>query len=269
MTVGIPLDQFPSTTVFVEAIRDTVQAGVLHRDISKGNAIILLGNALFRGFICDFDFSNFVDSTKTGGSRPDAEDVLDEHRERRGMFCYLACELLARTGPVIHRAHHDLESFYWVILWIVLRHTDHDHPEGAAACEKIFDAETEHNACCSKTFWLTDEEVAIRNNAPLTALLNDLTDLVHATRKRRGHPTCTLTQEAFIRVLDDALTLKAGRRVMKRALWCTRTSTRMVAMSSHNTDTKETKYGYAYKNAEDTVMIRWWLGAWAVSHFEA
>lgn len=34
----------------------------------------------------------------------------------------MAVEVLQRR-LVIHEARHDLESFYWLLLWLVLRHT--------------------------------------------------------------------------------------------------------------------------------------------------
>ncbi|KAH9834586.1 uncharacterized protein C8Q71DRAFT_859563 [Rhodofomes roseus] len=217
-TVGIPLDRFPSTRVFIEAIRDAVKghllaflAGVLHRDISKGNVLILLGDVPFKGFICDFDCSSFVDSTKFGGSRPDAysseDDPENELKDRTGTFRYFACELLDRSGPVLHRAHHDLESFYWVILWIILCHTDHDHPSGFAACNKVFGGATEEAASSQKFRWLgqNSQNLTIRGNKPLTDLMNALTSLVYASQRQRDTQHEPLTHAAFIEALDRAL----------------------------------------------------------------
>ncbi|KAH9913242.1 uncharacterized protein B0H18DRAFT_1126447 [Fomitopsis serialis] len=215
-TVGIPLDQFPSTRVLIEALRDAVKghqlaflAGVMHRDISKGNILILLGNALFKGFICDLDCSSFIDSTAFGGSRLqdyNDEDTLEHDlKERTGTFRYFAIELLHKTADVLHRVHHDLESFYWVILWIVVRHTDHEHPEGAALCSTIFPTENEIIAKSAKIAWLSDGEITIRGNKPLTDLMTNLSALAENSRKRKNRPVDPLTHEAFILVLDEAL----------------------------------------------------------------
>ncbi|KZT68574.1 hypothetical protein DAEQUDRAFT_692221 [Daedalea quercina L-15889] len=220
-TVGIPLDEFPSTKVFIEAIRDAIKghrlaflAGVLHRDVSKGNILLLLGDAPFKGFICDFDYSSFVDSTVFGGVRPDGytdEDAVEHDlKERTGTFRYFALELLNRREKIIHGVRHDLESFYWVILWIVLRHTDHTHEKGAAACRELFAAADEADAERRKITWLVSRprsDVTILGNPPLTNLLGRLRRLVKECTLGGDDMAETphLTHEAFLEILDDAL----------------------------------------------------------------
>ncbi|KZT71152.1 hypothetical protein DAEQUDRAFT_755950 [Daedalea quercina L-15889] len=237
-TVGIPLDEFPSTKIFTKAIRDAIRghrlafrAGVLHRDVSKGNILILLGDTLFKGFICDFDYSSFVDSSSFGGIRPDGYTDQDavEHdlKERTGTFRYFAVELLKRRDKIIHGVHHDLESFYWVIVWIVLRHTDHDHGDGPDASHVLFGAPDEATARSKKESWLVSAQsrITIRGNIPLTNLLNRLRSLVascvlditlEANAGDRAGDTdgsqagaqkekLRLTYEAFLEILDAAL----------------------------------------------------------------
>ena len=79
---------------------------------------------------------------------------------------------------VVHRVHHDLESFYWVLVWIVLRHTKHTHPEGKDACRVTFPADEEHHAQAKKQNWLLGPPCEVEGNRPLTALLANLRDLV-------------------------------------------------------------------------------------------
>lgn len=56
-----------------------------------------------------------------------------------------------------HDVRHDLESFYWLLVWIILRHsTKHKHREGSRACSSLFDAATESVAADKKTGWLAD-----------------------------------------------------------------------------------------------------------------
>ncbi|KAH9919803.1 uncharacterized protein B0H18DRAFT_1122244 [Fomitopsis serialis] len=213
-TVGIPpsLDQFPSTKVLIEAIREAVdghrfafRTGVWQRDsIGTGNVLVLppLENAPIKGFVCDLYCSSFVDTNK------DAVDNLNDLKERTDTYHYLACELLDSFKAVVHCIQHDLESFYWLVLWIVLRHTDHAHPKGAAACDRIFSGEDEAASKNSKIAWLATGTLTIRSNKPLTDLVTALTALAEASVKRnmgRIQSAESLSHEVFIRVLDDAL----------------------------------------------------------------
>ncbi|KAF7316496.1 hypothetical protein MIND_00168700 [Mycena indigotica] len=54
-----------------------------------------------------------------------------------GTSSFMALGLLENTS-VVHTAKHDLESFFWVLLWCVLRYTPHRDPSGALACDNIF-----------------------------------------------------------------------------------------------------------------------------------
>ncbi|EMD37056.1 hypothetical protein CERSUDRAFT_137487, partial [Gelatoporia subvermispora B] len=64
--VGRPLSTFTSTRELVTAIRDAVighrcawESGILHRDISAGNVLIVEEHMKkpFEGFLTDFDYS--------------------------------------------------------------------------------------------------------------------------------------------------------------------------------------------------------------------
>ena len=79
----------------------------------------------------------------------------------------------------VHGVHHDLESFYWVLLWIVLQYTDYDHPAGQSAHSDIFKHGAEASFT-SKLVWLhggARAKLSIRNNLPLTRLLKEFGDL--------------------------------------------------------------------------------------------
>jgi hypothetical protein len=52
----------------------------------------------------------------------------------------MAIELLEKENTR-HELHHDLESFYWLLTWMILRYTAHNHKNGALACHKLFDVD--------------------------------------------------------------------------------------------------------------------------------
>ncbi|OBZ70715.1 hypothetical protein A0H81_09148 [Grifola frondosa] len=217
-TVGKSLDKFERTREFVEAMRDAIkghrlalEAGVLHRDVSVGNVMIALDRP-FKGFIHDFDYSSFVTEDPS-----DAEELSDkpsdtgEKAELKGMtgtFHFLAIRILKSQGDVIHQVNHDLESFYWVLIWIVLRHTAHNDPEGKLARDSLFKAgQYAGRVALMKLGWLTEDSVIVEGNPPLSVLLRDFTRLclkqfIRSKNDQDGDP---LTYEAVLKIFDDAL----------------------------------------------------------------
>jgi len=115
---GLNTQNIPAQKVYAQGRQLAFLAGVMHRDISKGSILIVLETALLKGFICDLNCGSFVDKSAFGCSRPqDDMDALEHDlKERAGASWYFAIELLHRTADVFHCVHHDLESFYWVIL---------------------------------------------------------------------------------------------------------------------------------------------------------
>ncbi|KAH9915204.1 uncharacterized protein B0H18DRAFT_1215589 [Fomitopsis serialis] len=185
-TVGTPLAQFKRTKQLAMALRDAIEghrrayeAGVIHRDISEGNVMIAPEGAAFSGFIQDLDYSfNWkwflyrrkmqVDLAKweeycvQHGYEPRSkEDPDNDSKERTGTVYFMAIEIL--RSEITHEARHDLESFYWLLVFIVLRHTNHDHKRGMALLH-------------TKQSWLSREvpPLKVPGNEPLTSLLENL-----------------------------------------------------------------------------------------------
>ncbi|KAJ7105423.1 hypothetical protein C8R43DRAFT_1243997 [Mycena crocata] len=189
MNVGFGLDKYPNTLSLVQAIRDAInghrvayEAGVLHRDVSVGN--ILLDEHDLLGFLHDFDYSEF---TPEGWKRfrrlfPDTPNIdIDKNlKDMTGTYPFLAIDLLRgreRNVAVYHECKHDLESFYWILMWILLRHADHSDPTQEYACYTLFDHDSISSAIYAKSGWLHapwDSDSFIRNNPPLSRLVDDL-----------------------------------------------------------------------------------------------
>jgi hypothetical protein len=76
---------------------------------------------------------------------------------------------------LMHKMHdhkHDLESFYWLLVWTFLRHADHD--QGPSACSRLFDVEDRELAGAKKEHWLRHSDLQTMGNEPLTQLLEQL-----------------------------------------------------------------------------------------------
>ncbi|KAI0763857.1 hypothetical protein BD413DRAFT_616175 [Trametes elegans] len=237
--IGRPLTQFESSRDVVQALRDSTfghglalrRAGVLHRDISIGNILLTAkdrdapGHA---GFMHNLDYSLFEDfddgddgidddpdghSSTAGASTHAANE--ERRKERTGTFYFMAYEILKSRPTTVHSGHHDLESIYWVLVWIVLRHTKHSHPLGQKACSEVFvmPGDSTSVSAGAKVVWVLsqvndDEQLVIPGNEPLTRLLADLAVLVenHLPYAAWRKPT-PLTPEAMLEKFDAALAM--------------------------------------------------------------
>ncbi|KAF8996046.1 hypothetical protein BDQ17DRAFT_1365002 [Cyathus striatus] len=100
--------------------------------------------------------------------------------------------------------HHDLESFYWVMVWILLRHSAHNHVDGASACTEPFDQASDGLAGKVKQAWIFQfkEPLEIPSNKPLTDLMKQLRKVFgEYHRMRNNHPG----HEMFAQSLDIAI----------------------------------------------------------------
>ncbi|EED82236.1 predicted protein [Postia placenta Mad-698-R] len=221
-TVGRQLKNFLRTWQFIFAIHDAIlghqlayMAGILHRDVSPGNVMITEESKRFKGFITDFDYSSLIDSSADGGT-PLTSDELSvlssrdaELRERTGTFAFLALELLnlAPGQSVTHSVHHDMESFYWLLIWIVLRHTEHTHFKVNGACHEVFRSGDEASAAHAKqAFIVSDRPIEVKGNKPLSHLLSTLWHLMTQTVKSAINPRpARLTHAEMLRAFKEAL----------------------------------------------------------------
>ncbi|KAJ7644398.1 hypothetical protein FB45DRAFT_1053165 [Roridomyces roridus] len=156
--VGIPLKNFKSTKSLVGALfcamrhhEAAYNAGVTHRDVSEGNVLfreVPLDGQEFNGFLLDWDYAEFTpEGAKTFNrlfpNNPlPAADVDKSLKDVTGTFPFMAIEIIENSNgvaghPVLHGPHHDLESFFWLLVWIVLRHTDLN--KNPLACSDLFD----------------------------------------------------------------------------------------------------------------------------------
>ncbi|KAI0636326.1 hypothetical protein C8Q77DRAFT_1156006 [Trametes polyzona] len=237
--VGRPLTQFTSTRELVEAIRDAIighrlaweKAGVLHRDVSLGNILIVdeqvHPNAKFIGFLHDFDYSSSTadqhhnrpeDRTSSPNAISDGE-VEKNKKERTGTYYFMAVELISGE-TIIHDVHHDLESFYWILLWVLLRHAEcsRNGDSGEALCEKTFIWENDDLSMGAKNNWLqktTTHKLVFPGNPPLTELMTAFTRQVASQTasqflKSLGFPVSCLNYDLVLDLINQALADTAG-----------------------------------------------------------
>ncbi|KAI1262889.1 serine/threonine-protein kinase Sgk2 [Xylariaceae sp. FL1019] len=113
---GRVVSNFQTIKELLEAIRDAIRAhqslyetgNILHRDISSNNIIITKPEIAdgFKGMLIDLDLAKVRDSGPSGA------------RHQTGTMQFMAVEVLRRTD---HTYRHDLESFFYVLLWMCAR----------------------------------------------------------------------------------------------------------------------------------------------------
>ncbi|KDQ51245.1 hypothetical protein JAAARDRAFT_211210 [Jaapia argillacea MUCL 33604] len=183
LSVGIPLHRFSSTRQLIEAIRDAiighknmVEAGVIHRDISTNNILISADpkdEQGAKGFIIDPEFS----FSKT--------DRPEEGCGLTGTFQFISINRLMNPDAE-HKVWHDLESYYWVTLYSILRHTPTN--QSPDILSTVFDEGYERKLafvveCCLAE---SPSVVEVKGHIPLTKLLRDLVMLVRSHYASQG-----------------------------------------------------------------------------------
>ncbi|KAJ3713741.1 hypothetical protein DFJ43DRAFT_1034217, partial [Lentinula guzmanii] len=106
--------------VFVDLVechhRAYKNGGYLHRDISETNLMIDRdGDDAVVGVLCDWDLSSAVDDDGVVVTSSNAT-------HRTGTYPFLATDLLAEKPPV-HLYRHDLESFFYILIWAGLHYS--------------------------------------------------------------------------------------------------------------------------------------------------
>lgn len=192
-----------------------------------------------RGFLHDFDYSWMTkevpppldagDSPFTDPLLRVSEDLSNEDLKEQtvstspiphylisrdvpqGTYYFMSHKLLF-VKDTIHTVHHDLESFYWVLLWIVLRHTYHDYQgsrEEPDPCARVFVSGDDWMAGAMKLGWILDPELHITftGNEPLTDLMHQFRLLIwrRSIVIPNGPERQYLTHAAVLELFDQAL----------------------------------------------------------------
>ena len=115
---GRAIRDFRSIPELLKALRDAIKAHrslytagkILHRDISENNIIITDPKEAdgFTGMLIDEDLAKEIDSGRSGA------------RHQTGTMEFMAIQVLR---CISHTYRHDLESFFYVFLWICARRT--------------------------------------------------------------------------------------------------------------------------------------------------
>ncbi|KAJ7072011.1 hypothetical protein C8F01DRAFT_1102168, partial [Mycena amicta] len=228
--VGTPLYEYPDTKTLVQVVQDAleghqaaVNAGIVHRDVSVGNILIRQGPQRLEGFLHDWDVSILTDEgweilLRVARAFNFSVESLEKLKlelnlkDLTGTFPFLALDVLEahhRNIPFQHQAHHDIESFYWLLIWVLLRHAKHSLPDGPLACATFFDKERDSDAIAQKVNWLARTSMAsiFPDNPTLSTLIDELRQVIYQGQKslRLTTSVVPLTHERMISHFAAAL----------------------------------------------------------------
>ncbi|KZT18272.1 hypothetical protein NEOLEDRAFT_1033452, partial [Neolentinus lepideus HHB14362 ss-1] len=118
--VGRTLDKASSSRAIVKAIRDILvahkeayeKAGILHRDLSFHNIVLIGDENNERGILIDWDLSRSLKSLDEENARV---------RGRTGTWQFISHALLQHPTKK-HAIEDDLESSFWILLWALLHY---------------------------------------------------------------------------------------------------------------------------------------------------
>ncbi|KAF8124268.1 hypothetical protein K438DRAFT_2002847 [Mycena galopus ATCC 62051] len=191
--VGIPLRYFLSTRELIVGLETAVkhhkiasEAGVIHRDVSENN--VLFDGKTRQAFLVDWDCAEFTPKGSHNFGTWFPERLNNIHtaqyttidrslKNPTGTLPFMAIDILDERTDVAHAPKHDLESFYYLLIWMVLRHTpttDGLKKSHSQICHELFD---NPDAVAVKRAWLTKETTCCKPDLPLFAILEVLRDL--------------------------------------------------------------------------------------------
>ncbi|OSC97835.1 hypothetical protein PYCCODRAFT_1480999 [Trametes coccinea BRFM310] len=232
--VGHPLTEFASSRDMVAAVRDAIEvhrivwesAKVLPQNVGLDS--ILIADNPPEGpqqvFLHDFDYSNTAQPVGSDSqchvidSMQDDVEVWPDEVERSkarqiGAYPFIAIELLDPAPDTRHGPSHNVESFFWVLMWVVLRHTYCYRQRWQAPDDlfkRLFGANVDHSACACKAAWLLNKrELTVYGNEPLTTLVRRLAWLVGVSQEFAyvSVPWQELTHSAVLAIFDEALAM--------------------------------------------------------------
>ncbi|KAK7021232.1 hypothetical protein R3P38DRAFT_2965888 [Favolaschia claudopus] len=151
--VGGPLNEFKSTKALAKALSVAVRhlqiasdAGVMHRDVSEGNLLLQEvpdEHGEQKAFLLDWDYAEFTPEGlkffktefEPRAKKSTYTEIKKSLKDFTGTLPFIAIGVLERNA---HTKHHDLESIYWLLIWMMLRHTAHTERDGPLACNALF-----------------------------------------------------------------------------------------------------------------------------------
>lgn len=123
-------------------------------------------------------------------------------------------------AEITHEVRHDLESFYWLLVFILLRHAKHS--QGEAAFDSLFGAVDWKQSASLKYSWIInpDPPLIIPGNAPLNNPLEVLRETLRGNFRSILPPRPHITHAQILALLIMRSLPRTGPRTMPPSSGC-------------------------------------------------
>ncbi|EPS95933.1 hypothetical protein FOMPIDRAFT_7878, partial [Fomitopsis schrenkii] len=141
-----------------------------------------------------------------GDMKQDGITEQSKAERENGTFYFMAIDIL--EADATHDVRHDLESFFWLLLWVVLRYTATTCFPPNEPYETVFGAHTDNLSACVKYNFLRREMYwEVKGNKPLTTLIRKYKQLCYFSLRRPLEPggEIPLTHDAILDLFNEAL----------------------------------------------------------------
>jgi Fungal protein kinase len=151
------------------------------------------------GMLIDWDLSEIVDSKDGSSTGPRYARTVSWLHEtvyttldicfRQGTWAFMAADVVKSSG-ITQTFVHDLESVFWVLLWITLNYVETSWGIGERSyfCDSVFSMKVfgDSGGNSKMNFLCNDDALSfeIPHNSPLFALLGELKDLLSARHRK-------------------------------------------------------------------------------------
>ncbi|KAG6814694.1 hypothetical protein H0H93_012568 [Arthromyces matolae] len=166
----------PSAEAFMDIFVDCVECHyhaytegrVLHRDLSENNLMFKFGaDSHVRGVLNDWDMASRVDEN--------GENAVSNATHRTGTIPFMARDLLVDGTPPPHLYRHDLESFFYILVWAAVNYNfGADDPRKRYPVLAEWDAETLRGAAADKDSFISSparKKMIIQRVLPTCSIL--------------------------------------------------------------------------------------------------
>ena len=150
-------------------------AKVLHRDLSEKNLMFQVKDGSTKGVVNDWDMASILND--------DGEVPTSTAKHRTGTLPFMARDLL-RPNPPPHLYRHDLESFFYILVWSTI-HYDLKNKVRLPVCKELapWDGVSFQTAWSAKSAFIATPEAAEDVFANIREGFKDLSEWLVPLRK--------------------------------------------------------------------------------------
>ncbi|KAG8917819.1 hypothetical protein FRC01_002194 [Tulasnella sp. 417] len=220
--VGDSVELLQATEQWITGLIKLDESGIIHRDISYGNLLLPSSrDGTGQASIIDFGLSHLKDEnilTQLLSDRSPKGYILGDsqpHGHVTGTLPFVAHELLSKFEKkkgCMHALHHDIESVFWVLLYICLKeHQDEDNVFGkilrALTSHEVHQVEREKRALLNPE----DEDDRFENVGKFGELEDFLNKFVQIRKACGGKNAGDLASKVLDLISTELQTIKSNR----------------------------------------------------------